>query len=123
MHKPARTRMGRTMAGGLSRTSGISRVRSPKKTEGPARGAAGEAEGRERHVPAEAAELLELGRAGAVLDRAGAQEEAALVHGVVDHVEDAPGDAERDGRADAVDHVADLADGVVREEPLEALLH
>ena len=59
---------------------------------------------------------------GPVLDRARAQEEPALIHGVVDHVEDAAGDADGDGRADAEDHVADLADGVVGEQALEVLL-
>jgi len=37
-------------------------------------------------------------------------------------VEDAAGDADGDGRADAEDHVADLADGVIGQEPLEVLL-
>ena len=78
--------------------------------------------GRERHVPAQAAELLQLGRAGLLLDRAGGQEQAALVHGVVDHVEEAADDADGHGRADAQDHVADLADGVVGEQPLVVLL-
>ena len=85
-------------------------------------GADGESGGRQGHDLAQAAELFQLGRSGPVLDRAGAQEQAAFVHGVVDHVEDPAGDADGDGRPDAQDHVSDLADGVVGQQPLEVLL-
>ena len=82
----------------------------------------GETEGRQGHLPGQAAELFQLGRPGAVLDRARAQEQPAFVHGVVDHVEEAAGDADGHARADAQDHVADLADGMVGKQPFEVLL-
>ena len=51
------------------------------------------------------------------------EEEAALVHGVIDHVEQPAGNTQRAAGPDAEHHVADLADRVIAEQSLQVVLH
>ncbi len=75
-----------------------------------------------RHRAAETAQAIELHRAGLALHRPRAEEQAGLVERVVDHVEDAAHGTDQRAGAEAEQHVADLADGVEREQPPQVVL-
>ena len=87
-----------------------------------------------RHAVDQAAEMLHVALAGGGQHRAGAEEQQALEHRVVEHVEQRRGQrqrraggqpvgAERQRQAEADEDDADVLDRVVGEQPLQVVLH
>ena len=73
----------------------------------------------ERHAPAEAVQGGEVGRAQAIGDRAGREEEPALHQRMVEDVDQRAGHPGYRGEADADAEIADLAHAGEREKPLQ----
>ena len=62
-------------------------------------------------------------RAGLLVDRARAQEQARFIDGMIQHVKQPARQADGRAGADAKDHVADLADRVEGQQALQVMLH
>ena len=88
----------------------------------------------ERHAMDQPAEIFHVARAARVLHRAGAEEQKALEHRMIEHVKDRRGrgerrrareavrlEGEREAKADIDD--SDIFDRVIGEQPLQIVLH
>ena len=68
----------------------------------------------DRHFPADTAQAVEIGSPGLFFHRSAGQEQAAFIHGIIDHVEKAADNTRGHRRTYAQDHITYLAYGVIR---------